>query len=153
MKRLPLSDDLVDWVQEHGQAGTIPKDDYGNHVIIGNFSPSMLGILQVPDLQLVTSVSVMEKMMFDHAISGPTIKGLPALLSQPKSIYKSDMAVGSVVIITLANLRGKPVVVPVRLGQHGATGRAGMHWVASAYAKDHTDQLQAWRDKGLLIWE
>lgn len=154
MRREPLSHALVDWIREEGLKGTIPPARYDDHVVVGRFSPDMLMVLACDDHELVTSISVLEKMMFDHAISAERVKGLHQLVCTPQKVFRSATHPDtSIVVLTPEELRGCPILVPVRLNHRSGAGKPLMHWVASAYAKDHPEMLAKWEQRGLLLWE
>lgn len=154
MKRENLTDALVQWVQDEGSKGTIPAFRMDHHVVIGRFPAQMLTILNCADQELVTSVSVLEKMMFDHGISATKLKSLHQTICQPQQIYKSAThTTTSVVVVTMQNLSNKPILVPIWLSKAGSTGKAPVHWVSSGYVKDDPKIFSTWEAKGLLLWK
>lgn len=125
-----------------------------DHVVIGRFTTDMLSRLKCADHELVTSVSVLEKMMFDHGLSAPKLKSLHQTICQPERIYQSaSHPTSSIVVMTLETVGIKPVLVPIWLSKPGATGKPPDHWVSSAYAKDDAGIFNRWDAAGLLLWK
>lgn len=154
MRREQLTDALVQWIHDEGVRGTIPEKRMSDHVVIGRFTPQMLAILGCNDRELVTSVSHLEKMMFDHAISAARLKNLHGIICTPEKIFRSaSQPATSIVVMTIETLRYMPIIVPIHLDKPGATGKAPDHWVASAYAKDQPAMLAKWEARGLLMWQ
>lgn len=154
MRAEELTLELVEWVRDAGMAGDIPKDRLRAYVSLGRFSPEMLAILQCKDLELRTTIAVLEKMLFDHAISPKHLYGLNGLICQPEKVFKSKTRPDtSVVVMTIETLRALPIVVPIELNKTMAQGKAPVHWVSSAYAKDEPEALIRWEKEGLLLWK
>lgn len=154
MQREHLTDALVQWVHDEGSKGTIPAYRMDHHVVIGRFTTNMLTILNCADQELVTSVSVLEKMIFDHGISAAKLKSLHQTICQPQRIYKSAThPATSVVVMTMQNLGNKPILVPISISKPGPTGKQPVHWVASGYVKDDPNIFAKWDANGLLLWK
>lgn len=153
MQREPLTIELVQWIHDEGLRGKIPRARMEHHVVIGRLTAEMLAILGCDDLELFTSVAVLEKMLFDHAISTDKLLDLSRLVCLPKSVYRSASRPNdSVVVVSLETLRANPILVPIHLGKQ--LGRSGpvVHWVSSCYAKDNPAIFERWNRDGLLIW-
>ncbi len=151
--REQLTDSLVDWIQAEGSKGTIQPNRLDDRVVIGRFTQDMLSRLRCADLDLVTSVSVLEKMMFDHGISATKLKSLHQTICMPQRVYRSaSHPQTSVVVMTLQNLGSKPILIPIWLNKASAAGKPAMHWVASGYVKDDPNIFAKWDAAGLLIW-
>lgn len=154
MRREKLTDELVQWIQDNGSNGTIPERRMDDHVIIGRFTAEVLTIIKCPDLELVTSVSVIEKMMFDHAISATKLKALHTIICQPERVYRSASHPDtSIVLMTMQRLGTRPIVIPIWLSKPGPTGKSPVHWIASGYAKDDPASFDKWDASGLLLWK
>lgn len=154
MQRERLTDALVQWIHDEGVRGTIPAGRMNDHIVIGRFTAEMLAILQCNDRALVTSVSTLEKMMFDHAISAAKLKDLHRMICTPEKIFRSAThPTTSIVVMTIETLRHVPIIIPIHLEKPGATGKDPVHWVASAYAKDKPAMLAKWETSGLLMWK
>lgn len=154
MAQYNLDHALTEWIQTEGLKGSIPEARMNDRVVIGNFTSDLLQILQCPDHKLVTSVSVLEKMMFDHAVSARHLANLHGLICLPQKVFKSASHPNtSIVVMSNEEIRALPLLVAVHLNKSGARGKTPDHWVASAYAKDNPQILEAWEKKGLLIWE
>lgn len=148
-----LTDTLVDWIQTEGSKGLIQPNRLGDRVVIGRFTKDMLARLGCADLELVTSVSVLEKMMFDHGISASKLKSLHQTICTPERVYRSaSHPQTSVVVMTLQRLGAKPILIPIWLNKASAAGKPAMHWVASGYVKDDPNIFTRWDAAGLLIW-
>jgi hypothetical protein len=154
MTREQLTAELVAWIQKTGLAGPIPPDRMRAMLSIGHFSQEMLGLLQCDDLELVTTISVLEKMIFDHGLRAEHLCGLHGLICQPEKIFKSATRPdSSVVIMSLETLRARPIILPIELGKRMSKGQPAVHWLSSGYAKDSQDIIAKWKRDGLLIWE
>lgn len=153
MQREPLTNDLVKWIQDEGVKGTIPQARMEHHVVIGRLSAEMLTILGCDDLELFTSVAVLEKMLFDHGISVDKLTDLSRLVCIPQTVYKSaSRPHDSVVVVSVETLRENPILVPIHLGKQLGRGGPVVHWVSSCYAKDNPAIFDRWERDGLLIW-
>ena len=154
MTREYLTEALVLWIQDEGAKGTIPASRMDHQVVIGRFTAQMLTVLNCADQELVTSVSVLEKMMFDHGVSATKLKSLHQTICQPQRIYRSATHTAtSVVVVTMQNLNNKPILVPIWLSKAGPAGKSPVHWVSSGYVKDDPNIFATWEAKGLLLWK
>lgn len=153
MQRKLLTNELVDWVQSEGLKAAITPDDMGKHVIIGRFTDVMLSRLTCPDLEIVTSIAVLEKMIFTHGVTANHIKSLSQLICNPQEIFQSTSHPNdSVVIVTIENLAGNPILIPIWLNKPSRTGKQPDHWVSSAYPKTDPNVLVRWKKTGHQIW-
>lgn len=154
MTREPLTADLVEWIRVTGQAGPIPPERMRATLIIGRLTQQMLALLKCEDLELITTISVLEKMIFDHGLRADHVCGLHGLICQPEKIFKSaSRPETSVVIMSLETLRARPIILPIELGKRMAKGQPSVHWLSSGYAKDNPGMIDKWKRDGLLIWE
>lgn len=153
MKREDLTPELIDWIYSSGMNKTIPDKRMADEVVIGRFTPQMLNILKCSDHLLLTSISHLEKMIFDHGLTASQLKRLHGIICQPEKIFQSaSHPQTAVVVMTVEVLRAKPILVPIHLNKPGPAGKAPAHWVSSAYPKDHPEMLAKWAANGLLIW-
>jgi hypothetical protein len=153
VQRKPLTDELVERVKTEGMKNTITEVEMAEHVIIGRFTDVMLSRLNCPDLEIATSISVLVKMIFNHGITPKHIKSLSQLICNPQEIYQSvSHPNDSVVIVTIENIAGEPILIPIWLNKPGRTGKQPDHWVSSAYAKTDPNVLTRWKSTGHQIW-
>ncbi len=152
MRQHQLSLDLVRDIQRKGVDGTINNQDRRDQARLGRFPQPLLLALQIPDLEIVTSVAIIEKMIFDHGLPPTVIANMHSLICTPSAVYQSATHGDSIVVLTMQVTRQLPVVAAVKLDKPDAAGRPNLHWLASAYPKDHSAMLQHWRNQGLLIW-
>lgn len=154
MTRELLTPELVEWIRSTGQAGPIPPERMRAMLSIGRFTQEMLTLLQCQDLELVTTISVLEKMIFDHGLRADHLCRLHHLICRPEKIFKSASRPNtSVVIMSLETLREQPIILPLELEKPMAKGKAPVHWLSSGYAKDNQNIIAKWKRDGLLIWE
>lgn len=153
MKRKQLDRTLLDWIKSEGGRNAIPETALDDHVVLGRFNAGMLAILKCVDLEIVTSVAVLDKMLFDHGISINKLERLHSLICSPIKVYQSATQSTSVVIMTVELHRGKPILLPIWLNKPGATGKPPMHWLSSGYTKDNPNWQSTWDSKGLLLWQ
>ena len=151
MKQHHLSLDLVQAIQQAGLDGTASNDDRRNQVLLGRFPSHLLGVLNIHDLEIVTSVAIIEKMIFDHGLPPSVVADLHHLVSNPNAIYQSATQSDSIVVLTVQITRRLPVLVAIRLAKPDSTGKGNVHWLASAYPKDPA-MFGRWEKQGLLLW-
>lgn len=154
MARELLTAELVAWISATGLAGPIPPIRMQDIVSIGSFTPEILTILKCADLELVTSIAVLEKMIFDHALKESHVSELHGMICKPEKIFKSATRPDtSVVVMSLETLRTHPIILPIELGKAMSQKKAPVHWLSSGYAKDQQEVIAKWERNGLLIWE
>lgn len=154
MARELLTAELVAWIKATGLAGPIPPDRMRAMLTIGRFTPEMLALLKCDDLELVTTISVLEKMIFDHGLREDHLCRLHGMICQPEKIFKSATRPDtSVVIMSLETLRAHPIILPIELSKPMAKGQPAVHWLSSGYAKDNQAMIAKWERDGYLIWE
>ena len=154
MTREPLTAALVAWISETGLSGPIPAQRMRAILSIGRFPTDMLNVLGCKDLELVTTISVLEKMIFDHGLRYDHLCGLHSLICRPEKIFRSaSRPETSVVILSLETLRDRPIILPIELNKPMAKGQHPVHWLSSGYAKDNREMIDRWEKNGLLIWQ
>ena len=154
MARELLTAELVAWISATGLAGPIPPIRMQSIVSIGRFTPEILAILKCADLELVTSIAVLEKMIFDHALKESHVTELHGLICAPTKIFKSATRPDtSVVVMSLETQRAHPIILPIEIGKAMSVKQAPVHWLSSGYAKDQQEVIAKWERNGLLIWE
>jgi len=145
--------EMAAWICEAGSSAEgIDTEKMRQIVSIGRFPAGILAGIGCDDLEIVTTISVFEKMVFDHGIGTDILSKFHAILCAPKQIFNSASRPGSVVVVTLEFQRGNPIIIPIQLSKHVGKYQPNVHWVSSAYAKDNPDQLQKWENDGLLLW-
>lgn len=154
MKQLNLSLELVRDIQRAGLEGTASHQDLRNQVLLGRFPQHLLDALKIPDLEIVTSFAIIEKMIFEHGLTPSVIANLHNLVCTPHAIYQSATHQSdSIVVLTIQITRQLPVLAAIKLDKPDSAGKRNIHWLASAYPKDHTDMLNRWQKDGLLLWQ
>lgn len=143
---------MTNWVKAEGLAGNLSSDQLSERIVVGQFSAHMQAVLKCPDLELVTSVAVLDKMMFDHGIGATQLAQLNQIISKPQRIYQSASHAESVVVVSVELLQQKPILVPIWINKAGPKGKPAMHWVSSAYTKDDPNVLTKWERDGLRLW-
>jgi hypothetical protein len=115
-------------------------------------TPPLLVQHGMPNLALVITGRTIDKCHFDHGITKGVIERLYALISNPKTIYKSapPHTDGSVVV-TLERHRECPIIIPIRANKQFGRDRFANE-ITSVYAKEGGSFEQRWTTEGLLIW-
>lgn len=145
--------EMASWICAAGSSAEgIDEEKMRQIVSIGRFPPDILAGIGCEDLEIVATVSVFEKMVFDHGLGTDVLSRFHAVLCAPKQIFNSASRPGSVVVITLEVQRGNPIIIPIQLSKSVGKYQPNVHWVSSAYAKDNPGQLQKWEKDGLLLW-
>ncbi len=118
-------------------------------VPLGIETPAALEALGVVRKPVVTNRNLLAKMHFEHGVPRADLERLGELLSNPVMVFKSDTQPGRMVVVTSLVVRGNPVVVAV--DPNGASNRAEVVYVPSAYPKDNADRtFTRWIRDGLL---
>lgn len=112
-------------------------------------TPAVLRAVGLPDMPLVTTGDVIDKVHYDHGLTRDQIKDLPDLLADPIAVFESDTRPGAFVVVVDTVARGMPVVVAVHPNRR--MGRTEVNFLASAYPKQNAAiQLKRWVKAGLL---
>lgn len=106
-----------------------------------------------PDLDLIINGSIISKAHFDHGIPTSTLKRLPEIIANPKSLYRSaHNDTSSVVVVSFEfQRRVYPVVIPVHPKKQVGRQRT-CNVIASVYGKEGPDPEVKWQRQGLHIW-
>lgn len=152
--RFELSELLAATLLERHQQGRLTNDDLRHQVAIGRFTKETCTRLNIQDRVLVTSVSLLVKIMTKHNLTPAVVASLSDAINAPVAAYLSDTERNSIVVVTLEKPDGSnPLVVPFRVDVADSANKPNMHWMVSAYAKDDPAILERWERKGLLIWK
>ena len=118
-------------------------------VPVGIETPPALQLLGVGRKPVVTNRNLIAKMHFEHGVPRADLERLGELLSNPVMVFQSDTQPGRMVVVTSLVVRGNPVVVAI--DPNGASNRAEVVYVPSAYPKDNADRtFTRWIRDGLL---
>jgi hypothetical protein len=122
-------------------------------VTVGKTPPVLLTLpgLAIPQLPLVVTGKVIDKVHFDHGITQPMLERLYDTIASPKAIYRSETAGGAVIVTFEIRPVDLPVVVALHPGR--LIGRRAYNVIASIYAKNFAGIECAWKQRGLLLWE
>lgn len=109
-----------------------------------------------PPLPLSIQGKIISKAVFDHGIPTSFLKRLQTTIieNEPKCVFTpaDPRHQGSVVVLTLEQHRGAPIIIPIRMTQK--IGRNQTHnLITSVYGKEGPDPEVKWKADGLLIWE
>lgn len=150
-----LSERLLETILAKHNQGSLSNDEMRSHVLIGQLSSSVASNANIAELEVWTSVNVLVKVMTrpNHELSPATLSQLPDHIHKCKAVFGSDTTPGSVVVLTLEQHQGDPVLVTLKLNTQKPTGKGNAHWMTSAYPKqNHAVKFVEWEGKGLLIW-
>ncbi len=153
MRQHNLSLELIRNIQRAASDGTASDQERRNQVLLGRFPEHLLTALKIPDLEIVTSVAIIEKMIFEHGLTAPVIADLHNLVCTPNAVYQSATQGDSIVVLTIQITRQLPVIAAIKLDKPDSAGKPNIHWLASAYPKDHTEMFNRWQKQGLLLWQ
>jgi len=130
-----------------------------NHQVILPIGPTpqVLLDLGMPDVQLVISGKVVDKILFDHGIPKGTIERVYSLLEAPKAIYKGHQANPGSAVVTYEIKNMFPIIIAIHPNKQMG-GRDGTVYnnVASMYAKESGtgESIEdRWTREGLLLWK
>lgn len=120
-------------------------------------TPKVLLDLGMPDVQLVISGKVVDKVLFDHGIPKGTIERLYSLLDAPKAIYKGHLDNPGSAVVTYEFKNMAPIIIAIHPNKQMG-GRSGTVYnnVASMYAKETRagESIEdRWTREGLLLWK
>lgn len=153
--RFPLSQALLEAILEKHNDKSLSNDEMRSHVKIGKISSAMASNARISELEVWTSVEVLVKVMTrpKHELSPAMLAELLDHIHNCKAVFNSDTTPGSVVILTLEQHQGDPVILALKLDTQKATKKGKTHWMTSAYPKqNHAQKFAEWDAKGLLIW-
>lgn len=120
-------------------------------------TPKVLLDLGMPDVQLVISGKVVDKVLFEHGIPKGTIERLYSLLEAPKAIYKGHQGNPGSAVVTYEVKNMAPIIIAIHPNKQMG-GRSGTVYnnVASMYAKETRagESIEdRWTREGLLLWK
>lgn len=151
-KRINMSLELAQLLEQAIKEKSLTNDLRRNQVLLGKFPREVLTALKIPDLDVVTSVSVLAKIMDQHELSAATVAGLHEIICDPVAVYDSATEPGSVVILTMRMVKGDPIIAAIVVNTPDAFKKGHMHWLTSAYPKENHAKFAEWERDGLLRW-
>jgi hypothetical protein len=152
-KRFPMDLEIATAICTGSTTGTLSDEDLRHQILLGRFPKTVLTALGIPDLSVVTSVSVLAKLAKKHALSPVIISSLHSLISAPQAVFSSATKNDSIVIVTMMLVEGDPLIASVVVDTPDAYQKPNMHWLTSAYGKDNHEKLTEWERNGLLLWK
>lgn len=130
-----------------------------NHQVILPIGPTpkVLLDLGMPELQLVISGKVVDKVLFDHGIPKGTLERLYSLLEAPKAIFKGHQGNPGSAVLTFEVKGMAPIIIAVHPNKQMG-GRDGTRYnnIASMYPKESRpgESIEdRWTREGLLLWK
>ena len=151
--RFDLSSDFAATVHDRSRKNLLTAEELRYQVRIGRFSKAALQALGLRDLDVVTSLSVLTKMVGKHGLGPDALAQLRDIVLNPVSVYKSDTFPGSVVVVSAMLPDGaNPLLMAIRVDKPDSAGKTNIHWMVSAYVKETPGILEKWEEKGLLLW-
>jgi hypothetical protein len=142
--------DALRFVMQANMAGSA---EHSRLLIVGETPPVLLNLpgMAIKRLPLVVTGKVIDKVHFDHGITRPMLERIYETIKSPKAIYRSETAGGAVIVTFEIRPVDLPVVVALHPGK--LIGRRACNVIASIYAKNFAGIEDAWRARGLLLWE
>lgn len=135
------------------QANMTGNAEHSRLVVVGQTPALLLALpgIAISQLPLVMTGKVIDKVHFDHGITRPMLERLYDSIASPKAIYRSETAGGAVIV----TFESRPIDLPVVVALHPGRlmGRRPCNVIASVYAKNFTGIEDAWKKRGLLLWE
>lgn len=151
-KRFPMDFDIAKAICTGSMENTLSAEDLRHQIQLGRFPSSVLAALKIPDLEVVTSVSVLAKLAKKHTLDAGVISGLHQLISAPKAVFGSATRKDSIVIVCMMMVDGDPLIASIVVDTPDAYMKPNMHWLTSAYGKDNHQKIVDWETEGLLLW-
>lgn len=152
--RVDLSAALAETVLGRHISAMLSEQDYRLQVRIGRFSKAAISALGIRDLDVITSVAILTKVMAKHGLEPSMVESLKELILAPVAVYKSATERESIVVVTAEMPDGiNPLLIPIKIDVMGASGKSNFHWMASAYAKEKPEIIERWEKNGLLLWK
>ncbi|WP_369050131.1 hypothetical protein [Burkholderia gladioli] len=155
--RIALSPELtIQLLHVHEtEAGGVPRDLLATQVRVGRLPVPVLEALKTPDLDVVTSVSILLKILTKHAVAPAIVAAMPETVLQPVAVYHSASkthVARAVVVLSGVLVHDQPFMASIELDRPNVAGLANMHWMTSAYPKANELKFAQWEADGLLIW-
>jgi hypothetical protein len=151
-KRFPMSLDLAKVICTGSKNNALSGDDLRSQVVLGRFPQPVLSALSIPDLDVVTSVSVLAKVSKKHNLGLGVISDLHGMICAPEAVYRSATRSDSVAIVTMIMIDDDPLIAAIAIDMPDAYLKPNMHWLTSAYGKENHEKLEDWEAEGLLLW-
>lgn len=151
-KRVEMSLDLAKFICDGSRNKTLSNDELRIQVQLGRLPKLVLTSLNIPDLMVVTSVSLLVKLEHKHKIGPAVMSMLHELIGNPSAVFKSATQAESIVIVTVVYVDGNPLIASIVVDTPDSFGKPNMHWMTSAYGKDNHQRLVDWEQEGLLLW-
>lgn len=151
-RRFPMDLDIAKAICEGSIADTLSAEDLRHQIQLGRFPQPVLTALKIPDLQVVTSVSVLAKLAKKHSLGPGVISDLINLIGSPNAVFSSASRQDSIVIVCMMMIGGDPLIASIVVDTPDAAKKPNMHWLTSAYAKDNHQKIVDWENDGLLLW-
>lgn len=151
-KRINMSLELAQLLEQAVKEKSLTDELRRNQVVLGKFPQEVLTALKISDLDVVTSVAIIAKIMKKHELSAATVAGLHELICNPVAVYDSATEQGSVVVLTMRLVMGDPIIAAIAVNTPDAFKKGHMHWLTSAYPKENHAKFAEWERDGLLRW-
>ncbi|MBB2984689.1 hypothetical protein FHX57_007588 [Paraburkholderia tropica] len=87
--RILLTPDLPGGILKAHQDGELHRDYLSVQVLIGRLPKAVLTALHTPDLDVVTSVSILAKILTKHAVEPGVVANLANTVLRPTAVYQS----------------------------------------------------------------
>jgi Phage MuF-C-terminal domain len=150
--RSQMSSDLTTTILANSTSGKLTVEQRGNQILLGKFPEPVLTALAIDDLDVVTSVSVIEKIMTKHALSPGLAANIHSLICAPLAVYASASKGDSIVVVSTTLVGASPLIAAIVVNTPDAFMKGRMHWMTSAYPKDNAAIFAKWEADGLLLW-
>lgn len=151
-KRFPLYLELATFICTASADGSLSNEELQQQVLIGRLPQTVLTELKIPDLDVVTSVSVLSKLARKHKLGPGVISGLRELIGSPSAVFRSATMGGSIVLVSPMTVAGKPLIAALAVDASDAYMKPNIHWLSTAFPKENTAKFGEWERAGLLLW-
>src|SRR6185437_9131059 len=126
--RVDLSAALAETVLGRHISAMLSEQDYRLQVRIGRFSKAAISALGIRDLDVITSVAILTKVMAKHGLEPSMVESLKELILAPVAVYKSATERESIVVVTAEMPDGiNPLLIPIKIDVMGASGKSNFH--------------------------
>lgn len=154
--RIALTPELPAAILQAHLKNHLHRDYLSVQVRIGRLPRPVLEVLGTSDLDVVTSVSILAKILTKHGVPPDVVANLGNTVLQPIAVFESASkknAANAVVLLGDESVDGEPLMASIELDRPNASSHANMHWMTSAYPKANELKFKQWKTGGLLIWE
>lgn len=117
--RVDLSAALAETVLERHAETLLSDQDYRLQVRIGRFSKTAITALGIRDLDVITSVAILVKVMEKHGLKPSMVESLKELILEPVAVYKSATERESIVMVTAEMRQHQSLADPDQDRRHG----------------------------------